>query len=181
MSASQQLLSERGLESFTSNLIVERAGLTPPTFYRWFEHKHSVLEILFNRLMEMQDEVVKSRPLVVFDNLEEVASHSAVTLSGVIDVTQEFIGSHALMVSVRAIPELAPLRRKAHNTAAKIIFDNLVDLGHPAKKAHLLARTQLVVEFSYSTIEMLFETAFKNRRLIVDSAGLALASIIQID
>ena len=40
------LLSEVGIERLSTNLICERAGLTPPALYRYFPNKYAVLHAL---------------------------------------------------------------------------------------------------------------------------------------
>ncbi|MFH5960663.1 TetR/AcrR family transcriptional regulator, partial [Clostridium perfringens] len=52
------LLGEVGIERISTNLICERAGLTPPALYRYFPNKYAVLEGLGQRLMERQDTVL---------------------------------------------------------------------------------------------------------------------------
>ncbi len=52
--AAQDILAEEGLAAFTSNAVVDRAGVTPPTFYHYFENKQALLRELGERMMLAQ-------------------------------------------------------------------------------------------------------------------------------
>ena len=49
------LLEEVGLDKLNTNLICERAGLTPPALYRYFPNKYAIMEELGRRLMKAQN------------------------------------------------------------------------------------------------------------------------------
>lgn len=53
-----QLLAEVGFDKLTTNLICERAGLTPPALYHYFSNKYEVVEELGNRLSAEQDAII---------------------------------------------------------------------------------------------------------------------------
>ena len=53
-----EVLAEVGFERLTTNLVCERAGLTPPALYRYFPNKYALVSELARRLMEAQDEAV---------------------------------------------------------------------------------------------------------------------------
>ncbi|QJB69282.1 TetR/AcrR family transcriptional regulator [Parasphingorhabdus halotolerans] len=53
-----QLLAEVGFDKLTTNLICERAGLTPPALYHYFSNKYEVVEELGNRLSAEQDVII---------------------------------------------------------------------------------------------------------------------------
>ncbi|WP_445380862.1 TetR/AcrR family transcriptional regulator, partial [Pseudomonas syringae] len=47
---------EVGIERLSTNLVCERAGLTPPALYRYFPNKYALLTVLGERLLEKQNE-----------------------------------------------------------------------------------------------------------------------------
>jgi AcrR family transcriptional regulator len=55
LSITAELLAEVGIERLSTNLICERAGLTPPALYRYFPNKYAVLHTLGERLMGAQN------------------------------------------------------------------------------------------------------------------------------
>ena len=60
LEAAQNILADQGLEALNSNAIVEKAGVTPPTFYHYFSNKHAVLRELGVRMMDAQNEVLRA-------------------------------------------------------------------------------------------------------------------------
>jgi AcrR family transcriptional regulator len=52
--AAGELLGEVGFERLTTNNICARAKLTPPAFYRYFNDKYEILEVLARRLLKRQ-------------------------------------------------------------------------------------------------------------------------------
>src|SRR6185436_12353021 len=51
-----QTLADVGIERLSTNLVCERAGLTPPALYRYFPNKYALLSELGQRLMQAQNE-----------------------------------------------------------------------------------------------------------------------------
>src|SRR5450830_186693 len=54
--ATAQTLCDVGIERLSTNLVCERAGLTPPALYRYFPNKYALLSVLGDRLLEKQNE-----------------------------------------------------------------------------------------------------------------------------
>src|SRR5690349_9289821 len=51
-------LADVGIDRLSTNLICQRAGLTPPALYRYFPNKYAVLHELGRRLMLRQNELI---------------------------------------------------------------------------------------------------------------------------
>ena len=49
LDAAGHLLGEVGVERISSNMICERAGTTPPAFYRYFDDKYAIIAALAER------------------------------------------------------------------------------------------------------------------------------------
>ena len=54
-----ELLAEFGIDRVTTNLICERAGVTPPALYYYFADKYEVVVALGKRLMDRQNEALE--------------------------------------------------------------------------------------------------------------------------
>src|SRR6185436_13400848 len=54
-----ELLGEVGVERLSTNLVCERAGLTPPALYRYFPNKYALLHELGERLMAVQNRLLE--------------------------------------------------------------------------------------------------------------------------
>src|SRR6195952_4657375 len=59
LDAAANLLGEVGIERLSTNLVCERAGLSPPALYRYYPNKYAVLAELGVRLMMSQNELLE--------------------------------------------------------------------------------------------------------------------------
>ena len=60
LDAAANLLGEVGIERLSTNLICERAGLSPPALYRYYPNKYAVLAELGVRLMMSQNALLET-------------------------------------------------------------------------------------------------------------------------
>ncbi len=180
IAAAQDLMAEEGFEALTSNAVVERAGLTPPAFYRYFPNKHALLEELGLRLMDSQNDVIFHMPSDGPLTRAEFVQLAKESLIKTVEVTQNFRGGYALLVSLRAVPKLQPVRLESHDKMAKELAVRAAALGIQDTGAPLLAKCRLAIEIGYATIEMLFETDFKNQNIVLQSSAEAQAAVFGI-
>ncbi len=180
IAAAQDLMAEEGFEALTSNAVVERAGLTPPAFYRYFPNKHALLEELGLRLMDSQNDVIFHMPSDGPLTRAEFVQLAKESLIKTVEVTRNFRGGYALLVSLRAVPKLQPVRLESHDKMAKELAARAAALGIQDTGAPLLAKCRLAIEIGYATIEMLFETDFKNQNIILQSSAEAQAAVFGI-
>ena len=177
LDAAQDLLVEGGFEALNSNAIVERLGMTPPTFYRYFKNKHDLLRVLCQNLMEAQNDLFENEQVwevVAQGNLRQSARN---TTEGTLKVTKEFKGGHVLLQLLRAIPELQPIRMESHDAMAKVIAEHMLENFPKATKQQLVTRARLSIEMGYSVVEMLFETNFKNQDEVIDRMSAAMETV----
>ncbi|MDK2760104.1 MAG: TetR/AcrR family transcriptional regulator [Sphingopyxis sp.] len=153
-----ELLEEVGLEDISTNMICARAGLSPPTLYRYFEDKHAVLQALGMRLMERQNERLlgwfeRHVPLgfqSMLDNVEGILRETA-------EVTASEPGGAWIARVLHASPRLAHIRVESHRfvTDAQMeVFDGLVP---DISREELWQRIRLMIEFGYAALEMMAE------------------------
>ena len=180
ITAAQDLMEEEGFEALTSNAVVERAGLTPPAFYRYFPNKHALLEELGGRLMDIQNEVIIDMPLDGHVTRHAFVDLAREALAKTVDVTRRFRGGYALLVSLRAVPKLQHVRLESHDKMAKELAARAAALGVPGTGADILAKSRLAIEIGYATVEMLYETGFKNRHIVLQSSAEAQAAVFGI-
>ena len=180
LAAAQDLLEASGIEAFNTNAVVDRAGMTPPALYRWFPNKHVILEVLSERLMAAQNVVIEEHFGSVPLDAEAYIEATKQILEDTIEVTQRFGGGHTLLVAMRAIPVLQPVRLSSHNQVSKLLSERLIEAGYQGKPAEMYARSRLCVETGYAAIEMLFETGFKNRKVTIDACAHSHATILQL-
>lgn len=177
--AAQEIIAGEGFEALNSNAIVERAGLTPPAFYRYFENKHSILAVLGRQLMDAQNAIV-----------EELLSHDGWTGRNALDetrtllretlkATETFKGGYALMVSLRAIPALREIRLSSHTHVATQMTDRYLELNPGTDRGEVYDRFRLTSELGYACVEMLLETDECDRDRIIDRTAIAITSVLR--
>lgn len=177
LDCAQDLLVEGGFEALNSNAVVQRAGMTPPAFYRYFKNKHDVLRILCERLMVLQNEALNDDENWKRLTNGDFAGSALQTLRVTLDVTQKFKAGPVLLQLLRAIPELKPIRLDSHNFVAGIMADHMYTGDSEDVRHAFEARSRLSVEIGYSVIEMLFETDIKDKDVILKRTSVAMTAL----
>lgn len=177
----QEVLEEVGIEGFNSNLIVERLGMTPPAFYRYFPNKYALLTELGERLMAVQNEFIENFEVPTDVTKKQFVEDVSGITRATVKVTRQFRGSYALMVSLRAIPELRPVRLNSHEKMAKISAEYLRKMGFADTEDILISKSRMLIEIGYGAMELLFETGFKNEQIIIESVARAHAGILGLE
>ncbi len=175
--AAQLILSEEGIEALNSNAIVERAGASTPSFYRYFKNKHAILAVLGGQLMERQNDVV--RELVSSWNGEGANFVNQVTtlLRKTLEVTESFQGGYALTMALRAIPELRSIRLDSHKRISNMLVKQAMELNPQLSRKEAYDRCRLANEMGYACVELLLETDECNRERIIGLTAKAIYSI----
>jgi AcrR family transcriptional regulator len=177
----QEVLEEVGIEGFNSNLIVERLGMTPPAFYRYFPNKYALLTELGERLMAVQNELIENFEVRTDGTKKQFIEDVSGITRATVEVTRQFRGGYALLVSLRAIPELRPVRLNSHEKMAKINAENMRKMGFADKEDILISKSRMLIEIGYGAMELLFETGFKNEQIIIESVAKAHAGILGLN
>lgn len=180
LASAQEVLAELGFEALNSNIVCQRAELTPPAFYRYFTDKYDILDVLGNRLMEAQNAVLEAGGSDVPFTRESFIERSIADQHATIAVTKEFIGAYPLLVSMRAIPELRPVRMNSHDKMSAIVAAQLYAQGAKGGLADLQTKCRLGIEMGYASLEMLFETDFENQEMVILGTANALFGIIDM-
>lgn len=158
LSAAQDILELQGIEGLNSNKIAKEAGVTPPVFYRYFGDKYDLLQVLGKRLTDDQnqlyEELASTPPPSDAAVLRE---RNYQLLRDTYDLTANFKGGRALLVSLRAIPKLSSVRLDANEAMAKLTVPILCDIRPDLSEQEAFERCRLIIEIGYSAIEMLLE------------------------
>lgn len=160
LSMAGELLGEVGFERLTTNLVCERAGMTPPALYRYFPNKYAILSELARRLMEAQDEVVfawmRAGGLEAGDLDAAVASNCRMQKQ-VNEITRRMSGGVWIMRAVRAVPMLRDIRIASRDRVAREISDNLRAQYAGVPEEELYRTARLTTELMYAATEMVLE------------------------
>ncbi|MFN3913122.1 TetR/AcrR family transcriptional regulator [Hyphomonas sp.] len=177
LAAGQVVLERGGLEAFNSNAVAAEAGVTPPSFYRYFKNKHVMLAELGRRLMTAQNAIIEERGAGTGSGEALTERELGRILAETLAVTRRFRGGRAVISALRAIPELAPVRLESHAHVAGLIARQIQGRGRV--KGETYERARLAVELGYAAIEMLLEVPELDTRRVLAAAARALAGSLR--
>lgn len=177
LAAGQVVLERGGLEDFNSNAVVAEAGVTPPSFYRYFRNKHVMLAELGRRLMTAQNAIIEDLGAGTSSSDTFSARELARVLTETLAVTRRFRGGRAVISALRAIPELSPIRLESHAHVAGLIARQMQARGKVTVETY--ARARLAVELGYAAIEMLLEVPELDTRRVLAAAARAVAGCLR--
>jgi AcrR family transcriptional regulator len=177
-----QTLADVGIERLSTNLVCERAGLSPPALYRYFPNKYALLSELGQRLMQRQNERVDHWiTLDVFSGGRESLERA---IEGLIldtyQVTLETLGGVWIMRALRAVPALQQVRLASH---AAVTHEQALLLGEALPKAdvaELKLVSRIVVELIYATVEMIFDEPLDVKAVARTVAGMVASHMARI-
>lgn len=160
LSTAGELLAEVGFERLTTNLICERAGLTPPALYRYFPNKYAVLTELARRLMEAQDQAVfawMDAGGMSPGTLEEAVEKNLRLQKEIIAITRGFPGGLWILRAIRALPPLQEVRAESRNKVLDRLFGYLRRAHPTISDDHLRTAMRLSEQMNYAAVEMIIE------------------------
>lgn len=174
LSTTGELLAEVGFERLTTNLVCERAGMTPPALYRYFPNKYALLAELARRLMDAQDEVFLAwldRIGPESPTMDEVVARSVEIRKDLLRVTRAQPGGMWILRAIRAVPQLREVRIESRDKVLARHFESLRETYPLVSDDQLRVASRLSEEVSYSIIEMLLEDpTLDEDRVIEESA-----------
>lgn len=173
------LLRDVGVERISTNLIAAEAGLTPPSFYRYFKDKYDVLAALGLRLMERQNVAVEAW-LEEYGPQGVAAMRDAleVLLRRIAEVTASEQGAIWIFRALRAVPQLIHIRIESHRYVADRITDVLAQHLPDYDRDDLWARVRLCIELGFAVDEMLTEEKRVSRDAVFLRAAELLAHVL---
>ncbi|WP_109356340.1 TetR/AcrR family transcriptional regulator [Sphingorhabdus sp. EL138] len=176
LDATAELLEELGFDKLNTNLICERAGLTPPALYRYFPNKYSVLKQLGERLMRVQNEAL-------YEALEEsgpapTVQQIADQLRGQYEVTIAQKGASWIMRALHATPQLVDVRRSSHEKMVERFIAIQMVQGQDQDRDKMERRSQIIVETGYAIVEMLVDNAVLDTEATIFDTATMISQLI---
>ena len=179
LAATAELLEEVGFEKLSTNMICQRAGMTPPALYRYFPNKYAVLKELGERLMDKQNALFEEGMHSDFSP-EEARDWLIERLRKTYELTKEEIAGVWITRSLYASPVLSEVRLNSHRTLAQTFAAALRKQNPELTSKEAYRRARFNVEIGYSVIEMLLdEPELDIDRTLSDAAGMVLGSLIR--
>ncbi len=168
------LLNEIGFDRLTTNLVCERAGLTPPALYRYFPNKYAILAELARQLMEAQDQALfrwQEAGGLGSADLEETVRRSIVLRKELMTITRTFPGGLWILRAIRALPPLHEVRIASRELVLSRQFDMLRERYPGVSEETLHYAARLSEQSAYGMIEMLIEDPqLDEDRIIAEAA-----------
>ncbi|MEO9469910.1 helix-turn-helix domain-containing protein [Parasphingorhabdus sp.] len=150
------LLEEVGFDKLSTNLICERAGLTPPALYRYFPNKYAVLKELGQQLMAEQNQAVFEWLQGDVQSLREAESLQSV-LRGQYDITCARKGGPWIMRSLHASPLLENVRLQSHDLMVEKLVLRQLETTPDLDRSIAERKFRITTETGYAMLEMLID------------------------
>lgn len=178
-----QTLADVGIERLSTNLVCERAGLSPPALYRYFPNKYALLSELGQRLMQRQNERVDHWiTLDVFSgDVERLERAVEGLILDTYRVTLETVGGVWIMRALRAVPALQQVRLASHAAVTHEQAMLLAQALPNANAAELKLVSRIVVELIYATVEMIFDEPLDVKAVAQTVAGMVASHMARIN
>ena len=161
LDAAASLLGEVGIERLSTNLICERAGLSPPALYRYYPNKYAVLAELGVRLMMSQNELLQTwaTPATMRLPLAKFEQRLRQLFLDTLALTRAAIAGEWITRALRAVPSLAPVRIESHDHVTGLVVAAFA-LAYPSvPQARVRLVSRLAIEVMYSAQELLVDDA----------------------
>ncbi|MEM9286326.1 MAG: TetR/AcrR family transcriptional regulator [Pseudomonadota bacterium] len=171
-----ELLGECGFEGITTNLIAERAGVTPPTLYRYFKDKYDVMTALSKRLMDVQDALLETIGESMASDPDFVFSRQVLQdlLMETVAVTENLVGGVWVMKCLRTVPKLNHIRTGSHEEMTEALTKAALVMNEGLLEENVRRHTQLSIELGYAAVEMVLDDPTLDRELILKETAMAI-------
>jgi len=179
VAAAGELLGEVGFERLTTNAICDRAQLTPPALYRYFDDKYQIIEELATRLQKRQFDAFA---VWLFKNGATLeTSENPTLLADWFRIASEIIetqpGGVWTIRAMRALPHLAHVRldwqRRFTDQMFRFYRPAIADLSDEV----LWTRLRIRAEFGFVVDELALEEDRVARTTMFNEAALLLTGM----
>jgi AcrR family transcriptional regulator len=175
-----QTLADVGIDRLSTNLVCQRAGLSPPALYRYFPNKYALLNELGRRLMQHQNELIPH--WITREVLAGSAQGLQVALEGLLldtfRATRATIAGVWITRALRAVPALAEVRLESHAQVTGAQAALLREVYPQASADELRLVSRVTVELLYAAVEMLFDEPPLDTRAVAQIVSTMVASYL---
>lgn len=169
-----QLLGELGIDRVTTNLICERAGVTPPALYYYFGDKYEVVVALGKRLMDRQNEALERWLDRHLDGgVRAYADNTLELLRETAEITEAAPGGIWIERALHSSPRLEHIRIESHRYVTDKLTDVYAALLPDRKREAIWLRMRMLVEFGYVATELLHaESGIHREAILAETANM---------
>ncbi|AXI03581.1 TetR/AcrR family transcriptional regulator [Aquirhabdus parva] len=178
LEAAAETLAEVGFERLSTNLVCQRAELTPPALYRYFPNKYALLHELSRRLMERQNAIIPKwlTPEVFTGGLKSLEAALLGLQLETYEITRETTGGMWIIRAMRAVPMLQEVRLASDLEVSTYNVELLREALPHIAPAQLLLISRVAIEMAYSPMEMLFDDPALEPKAVMSIVASALAA-----
>lgn len=159
LAACAELLGEVGIERLSTNLVCQRAGITPPALYQYFPNKYAILHELGTRLMAVQNELLT--PWAVPSTFElaeaEFAASVAELFLRTLELTEEMPAGIWVTRALRAVPSLQEVRNRSHDFVTDMLLLPFMTAHPRSDRMQARLTIRLAIDALYAAQELLFD------------------------
>lgn len=168
-----ELLAEVGIGRLSTNLVCQRAGLSPPALYRYFPNKYALLHELGVRLMHAQNVLIEEclTPDVLLNPVDNLQPALVKLFIETHRVTLESTAGPWVTRAMRAVPALSDARIESHREVTAAMFEGLSMLYPQVNRDQLEIAVRLSVELMYAAIETLFDDPQLDKTRVANSTA----------
>ena len=170
LESTAHLLEEVGIERLSTNLICDRAGLSPPALYRYFPNKYALLRELGKRLMQAQDEEVFAwidEGGLESTTMEEAFRKTLDIQQRVNEVTRRQPGALWILRALRAVPAMWEARSASYVDVANRLYEGMRRRYPTTPEAELRRVIRFNLELASTATEMVLENHNKEAEEMV--------------
>jgi AcrR family transcriptional regulator len=175
-----QVLAEVGFEQLSTNLVCQRAGLSPPALYRYFPNKYALLHELGLRLMRQQNALLAQwLTPAAFVSATQLEDALTGLLLETYEITRKATGGIWIMRALRAIPMLQDVRLESATEVATQATQRLCEAFPDIPVAELQLISRVADSMAFAALEMLFDDPALDASAVMRLVAASLASNIQ--
>lgn len=159
LSACAELLGEIGIERVSTNLVCQRAGISPPALYHYFPNKYAILHELGKRLMLQQSSLLTpwARPETMRLPEPAFAASVAAVFLQLLDLTEHMPAGVWVTRALRAVPSLQATRMRGHDFVTDMLLDAFMQAHPQVDRARARLTLRLAIDAMYAAQELLFD------------------------
>ena len=159
LSACSELLGEVGIERLSTNLVCQRAGISPPALYQYFPNKYAILHELSLRLLSRQNHVLRPWAVEATMSLSEpeLARRVAELLLQMHVLTESAPAGVWVTRALRAVPALQSVRLQSNEVVTDLLLAPFLAAHPKVDPAQGRLTLRLVFDSLYAAHEILFD------------------------
>jgi AcrR family transcriptional regulator len=171
-----ELLGEVGIERVSTNLICQRAGITPPGLYQYFPNKYAILHELGLRLLRHQRLLLLpwARPATLELPEDELTESVAQLFLRMLELTRLMPAGVWVTRAMRAVPSLQATRLHAHAQTTELLLQALL-AAYPRTDA---AQARLTLRLALDAMHAAYELSCDDASIDTDALARTVSAMV---